>query len=485
MLTESQLSPMLDELRALPKETEWVEFKVNNEKPEEIGKYISALANAAALHEKPNGFMVWGIEDGTHAPVGTSFTPSTAKVGNEALENWLARLLEPRIDFRFHAFTYQDVPVVLLEIQPATFHPVRFKQEAFIRVGSYKKPLREHPEKERQLWLLSSRVPFEKGVAMANVSSDIVLGALDYPAVFELLGRPLPDNRDGILSRLEQERFITKRPGGLYDVTNLGAILFAKDLSQFDRLGRKALRVIFYKGNSRVETIREQTGVKGYAVGYEGAVAYINDRLPANEVIGQALRREERMYPDIAIRELVANVLIHQDFNIFGAGPMVEIFSDRMEFSNPGKPLIDTLRFIDHTPRSRNEDLAAFMRCINICEERGSGIDKVITAVELHQLPPPDFREVGDNTVVVLFAHRKFSAMDADDRIRACYQHACLCHESNTQLTNQSLRVRFGIEDRNKAMVTRVIKAALDRGVIKPFDKDQSKKFAKYVPFWT
>ena len=191
------------------------------------------------------------------------------------------------------------------------------------------------------------------------------------------------------------------------------------------------------------------------------------------------------MYPEIAVRELVANAIIHQDFNIRGAGPMVEIFSDRIEITNPGEPLIDTLRFIDQPPRSRNETLAAFMRRINICEERGSGIDKVVFQVELYQLPAPDFLVVGENTKAVLYAQKEFAQMTRQDRIRACYQNACLCYVSNAQMNNESLRKRMGIEDRNYPMASRIIKETLEEGLIKIYDpSNKSKKLVKYVPFW-
>ena len=91
----------------------------------------------------------------------------------------------------------------------------------------------------------------------------------------------------------------------------------------------------------------------------------------------QALRKEVKMYPELAVREL-KQCNYNQDFYETGMGPMVEIFDDRIEITNPGKPLISTLRLIDHSPKSRNERLASFMRRIGICEERGSGIDKVI-----------------------------------------------------------------------------------------------------------
>ena len=72
------------------------------------------------------------------------------------------------------------------------------------------------------------------------------------------------------------------------------------------------------------------------ACGFEGLIGYINALLPANEVIKQALRATVPMYPEIAIRELVANALIHQDFFVTGAGPLIELFAERMEITSPG-----------------------------------------------------------------------------------------------------------------------------------------------------
>jgi len=311
------------------------------------------------------------------------------------------------------------------------------------------------------------------------------LSLLEYPKYFEMVGLALPANKQGILERLSVEHFLAVKGGDYFDITNLGAILFAKQLSDFESLARKAVRVIRYKGVNRVETVKEKPGVKGYASGFEGLIGYINDQLPRNEVIGQALRKEVLMYPEPAIRELVPNALIHQDFSITGSGPMVEIFDDRLEISNPGQPLIDPLRFIDHSPRSRNEDLASVMRRLHICEERGSGIDKVIFQIEFYQLPAPDFRVDETHTRVVLFAQRKISAMDAKDKVRACYQHACLEFVSNRQMTNTSLRKRFSITDENYSIASRIISDTLDAELIKRYDPDSaSRKHAKYVPFW-
>lgn len=476
--------PLILELAELPDETEWVEFKQNNADPEEIGEYISALANSATLVGKSRAYLVWGVENVSHELVGTTFRPAEVKIGNEDLEPWLTRLLSPRIHFRFTECEALGKRIVLLEVPAAAHTPVRFKTDEFVRVGSYKKRLREHPEKERVLWALFERTPFEEGIALENVSDEDVLRLIDYTAYFELLALPIPQNRAVILDRLVHERFIVVTAGGKYHITNLGGLAFGRDLTEL-RLDRKAVRVVVYKGKNRIETLKERQGRYGYGASFQRLIDFVNSQLPSNEHIGRALRRTERMYPEVAIRELVANALVHQDLHLTGTGPMIEIFSDRVEITNPGIPLIEPERFMDLPPRSRNEALASLMRRISICEERGSGIDKVIALAEVYQLPAPDFRVIDVHTRAVLYALRPLAEMSREDRIRACYQHACLQYVSNSQMSNATLRTRFAIEEKNYATASRIIGDALDAGVIKPFDPtNRSKAQAKYVPYW-
>jgi ATP-dependent DNA helicase RecG len=316
------------------------------------------------------------------------------------------------------------------------------------------------------------------------MSTDEVLKLLEYPAYFDLTGLSLPENRSGILQALKADRLIQDAPGGFWHITNLGAILFAKKLQSFQHLGRKAVRLIQYKGNSRFETVRELEGSKGYAVGFEGLIDYLKTLLPSNEEIGKAFRKEVPMYPELAIRELVANAIIHQDFSITGTGPMIEVFESRMEITNPGIPLVDTQRFLDSPPQSRNEALASFMRRINICEERGSGVDKVVYQTELFQLPAPIFEVTEKHTCAVLFGHKQFSEMDKEDRLRACYLHCCLRFVNREHTNNSSLRVRFGIEQKNQAQVSRVIKDTINAGLIRCYDTDTGTKAMRYVPWW-
>lgn len=478
------LVSLVRELCALPRETEWVEFKVNRAEPQEIGEHISALSNSAALAGKAFAYLLWGVRDNDHVVVGTTFDPGAARIGNEELESWLLRLLEPKIDFRFFRVLLDPGAVVLLEMERAARHPVRFSGQEFIRVGTYKKKLKDLPEKERALWRIFDRTPFEDGVALEHATGDDVLRLLDYPAYFDLLEQALPADRNGILSTLADDRLIRRCDAGGWDVMHLGAILFAKHLDTFHALRRKAVRVIQYRGKGRTETLKEQEGSKGYAAGFEGLIGYVNGLLPANEVIEQALRKKVPMFPELAVRELVANALIHQDFFVTGAGPMVEIFDDRIEITSPGEPLVDTQRFVDTPPRSRNEALASLMRRFGICEERGSGIDKVVFQVELFQLPAPLFERPEGFTRAVLFSHKALSEMDKADRVRACYLHACLRYVTRKPMTNASLRERFGIAEQNSSTASRLLNEAVEAGLIVVADPEVGTRIRSYVPFW-
>ena len=407
---------LVNELRKLPHETEWAEFKANRAEPEEIGEYLSALANGAALNEKDAAYLLWGIEDGTHAVVGTNFTPGTAKgKGSEPLENWLRRGLTPQLNFRFHEVGSGDERVVIMEIDPARQQPVAFNGERFIRVGSVKKNLREHPEKERALWSILGRVKFENGIAAEMESGENVLSKLNCQSYFDLLERPIPESNSVILDMLERDELIFPCDAGGWNITNLGAILFANSLDDFRRLRRKAVRVVQYKGSGPTEILSQRAGTRGCAYGFENLLHYINNKI-ASQVIGRALRRTTPMVPELAVRELVANALIHQDFFATGTGPMVEIYDTRVEITNPGNPLVDPQRFLGSRPTSRNEVLSFLTRRIGMCEELGSGIPRVVSLVEASKLPAPLFESRSGFTRSVLFAHKELSDMDRDER---------------------------------------------------------------------
>ena len=216
----------------------------------------------------------------------------------EKLTNWLLRQSAPGIDIRFYEFLYQDKPVVLLEIPAVAHTSVSFRDQEFIRVGSYKKRLKEYPEKERALRQIFSRTSFEGLIAAFGMSDDPVLGVLRYESYFELLNLPIPSDRTRILHRLEKERLIKAETSHSWSITNLGAILFARKLSGFGTLKRKSLRVILYEGIRRTGSKKEHLFDEGYASSFEEVIRYIRDLTQTRELIEDGFNKKIYTYPD-------------------------------------------------------------------------------------------------------------------------------------------------------------------------------------------
>lgn len=337
--------------------------------------------------------------------------------------------------------------------------------------------------KQVQALIAKSRgISFEENTALGNLTQEQVLELLDYRTLFRLLDKNVPKSTDTIVSLLKEMGYCTES-NDVWTITNLGAILFARSLQKFPSLGGREIIVRKYEGQNNRQLQFEQRGGLGYAVGFEGLIDFIM-RNTGKEVIDVA-RNIEPMYPLVAVREFVANALIHQDFAIDGSPTTIEIFSNRLVITNPGAPLNNIARLIDLPPRSRNEKLAQSMLLLGLCERRGSGIDRAVEAVEKMFLPPVRFQSLDDYTRVSLFPRKPLAEMTKHEKIMACYQHACLVYEDNTAINNQSVRERFGLNKNQSSVASRILADAMDEKLIKPADEESvSKKFSTYVPFY-
>ena len=461
----------VDALLLIRSENEHLEFKAaqNRFDFEELVDYCVALANEGG------GRIVLGVTDKLPRQV----------VGTKAFEvpeRTVAGIHDRlRLKVTFEEIAHSGGRVLIFHVPSRPRgQPVHHKGRYLMRAGEELAPL--SPDQLRHI-VNEGEPDWALEPAMTGCDDESIVQLLDTQGCFDLLRMPYPSTREAVLTRFAGERLI-ERSGSHWIITNLGAILFAKKLDSFDRLARKAPRVIVYDGKGKTKTRTDRTGTRGYAVSFQGLVGFINGLIPANEVIEQALRRQEKMFPEIAIRELVANALIHQDFGESGTSVMIELYDDRLEISNPGVPFIPPDRFID-AYQSRNERLADMMRRLGICEEKGSGVDKVIEAAEAYQLPAPDFRVGERRTSVVLFAHRDIEDLDREGRIRACYQHCCLRYLTNTRMTNQSLRERFKLPESKIATISQIIAATVEAEKIKAADPSRaSTRYRSYLPFW-
>lgn len=475
-LLNDSLTPIVQELNEL----DWKEsLSPNNSK---LAQHLSAFSNLPG-----GGFIVFGIEDKTGEVKGIS--SQDAKGITEKLSNLGRDAVDPVIRIDHATDLYQGKPLLFVQIKESSVKPVHLKsgglEDAYIRSGG---ATRKASRQEIGSLMLNSKTPqFEELHCSSLKSGDEVLSALNFRGIYQLLNRPIPQNRDEILRFLATEKLIDQYDDKGFYITNLGALSAAENLGEFAGLSRKAVRLVRYDGLNRERTKGEYPGSKGYAIGFQGLIDFIKALLPGSEIIRNTLRVNTLIYPEIALRELIANALIHQDFSIRGSAPIIEIFDDRIEISNPGNLLpnkkID--RLIGTTPESRNELLASTFRRFNICEERGSGFEKAVSAIELFGLPPLRFIEDENTFRVIMYSPRRFAEMTLDERIEATYQHSVIRYLSSSAMSNASLRERFKMNESQRPQVSQVIKEALNRNRIKRKDPNNtSTKFAEYIPIW-
>ena len=446
-----------------------------------LSEHLSALSN-----QPGGGFLVFGVDNAgmavgiDEAAIETTIN-KLANLGRDALESPV--LLDHAVE------TYGGARLLFVHVPESAVKPVHLRgkslDHAFIRSGG---TTRSASRQEIGTMMLHSRTPrWEELHASLLLSDEELAERLTAEPILKMLERPLPTSPAETIAWMQGERFVDQLPSGGGYVTNLGAIAAARKLEDFSDLSRKVVRIVVYDGLNKTKTKLEKEGTKGYAISFQGIMSFVMSLLPQSEVIQQALRQTRTVYPEIALREIIANALIHQDFSVSGAGPLIEIFDDRVEVSNPGGLLPSKRldRLIGTQPESRNEMLARAFRRYKICEERGSGLLKAGVEVELYGLPPIRFDAGSNHFKVTLFTPRTFAKMSPRERLDACYQHAVLKHFSGAAMTNTSLRERLKMPEKQRSMVSGLIQEALDNQLIKPANpENKSKKFAEYVPVW-
>lgn len=483
--TPEQLTSRIRRFLALPSELPWIEFKENaNVTGPEIAKYVSALGNAATLYDEPAGYLVWGISDSREL-VGTNFSPFTAKgKGGTDLIPWLRININPTPDLRFDDVTVEDKKVILLRIPAARNQPYTYDGQRFIRDGSYTKNLLSAPDKERALWKKLSKFDFETDIVAENIDPSAIGDYLNLDAFFS--NRPEIPHGTGqlLLDTLKQDGAVTYNHELGWCIPAWSALMYANRISDFVILRNLAPRVLQFNSSTRTDLKREWTFDEGYISSFSKVMELFKLIQPGGESIDPSGRRVvAQPLPSIAFREVYANALMHQDLEDQERFLTIEVFSDHIDVTNPGKPLVDPQRFIDAASTTRNPVLGEALRQAHFVEQRGSGWDKIVSSLEEQHFPPALTRTNG-STTVTLSAYRPYAMMTQMERLQAVYQHSCLRFLENRPVNNSSVRARFGLKDTQVSQVSRLLKAAVEDKLIKPYDPAAGPKSLRYVPYW-
>ena len=258
------LELLQNSLEPIPQERNEIDWKsALSENTEKLTHHLSAFSN-----HSNGGFIVFGVNDkgGVHGIGEDASGEIIKKLGNIARDG-----LDPAIPVDHAIISFKGINLLFVFIQESPQKPVHVRgktiHDSYLRSAGQTR--RMSKQEVARCVASSSSHPFEEEPAQEHLTDDEVIRRLDFMSYFDLQKRDLPRTREEILSLLEADRLIYAK-GNRFDITNLGALLFAKDLNEFHGLQRKTVRVILYDGKTRIKTIKEQPGKRGYASGFCG-----------------------------------------------------------------------------------------------------------------------------------------------------------------------------------------------------------------------
>ena len=402
-MSNPSMLDVLEQLRRSPNESATVEFKSNLSDPKAIGEYISALANSAALEGHTRAWLVWGVEDGTHAVNGTTFDPFSAKgEGNQSLIMWLQQLTSPRADFSFHTVPHPDGKVILLEIHPARSKPIAFHSARFIRIDSHKVKLDDHGDKEARLWeALGVKQDWTGEIVASATLDDLDPDAIDFARArfIEYLIRSEPDT-----SRHDRIR----ADAAAWDVPTL---LNKAHVTKQGRITRAALLLLGHDesahflapADAKISWILRDADNKAISSQHFGlpflrTTEEVFHRIRNLQVEhmpdGSLFPTPVSQYDPWVIREALHNCIAHQDYTLGGKVNVVE-FPDRLVFTNLGSFLPPSVEWmLEHQSppeHYRNQWLIDAMVRLRMIDQIGSGIRRMYETQRERFFPLPDF----------------------------------------------------------------------------------------------
>ena len=428
---EHAIKALEDSLYPVPQELNGIDWKCAlSDKSDRLAQHLCTFSNT-----KNGGYLVFGVNDDTSfvALTKDEIEEITNRIGNIAKNNlaWSIQLEHAVVDYQGHTLLF-------IRIHEQTNKPIYLRgkdiYEAYIRSAGH--TVKMSKEQVHELIAQSHGLSFEDRVAKSGVSMEEVENLLDCPKMFELPGRNLPSDKQQIMKMMEE-----------YGLT--------------------------------LEYICQT----GYAIGFNDLVDFVGNNTSTESI---EIRREAiPSYPIVAIRELTANMMVHQDTLIMGMPLTIEIFTNRLTFTNPSSSLNDVNRLIDLPPHSRNEAMAQMMLLMGMCERRGSGIDRATDAISQMKLPAYKAQSGDDFTRITLFPKKKVSEMTREERIAVCYQHACLLYEDGLAINNQIVRERFNLNKNQAVMASRILADTQESGLIKMKDPEtESKRYSSYIPYY-
>lgn len=399
-MDNQELISLINDLRALPKETEWAEFKLSTIKPQErLGEYISGLSNAACVNNQAFGYLIFGVDDNDHSVKGTIYNFKNRKQGNEELEFWIRRYLSPSIRFEYFECNYDAThKIEIFRIPAAVGEPTNFQGKAYFRLGTSLTQLKDYPLYAKHIYNSQE----------------------DWSA--KIIERATIDDLDPKAIQFAKEKFKEKQAGKSFynEIDDWSNALFL-DKAKITIAGKITNTAIILLGKPEsthfispsVAQITWKLDTEQKAYEHFGTPLFmsINDVLKQIRIVrhkffpnNQLIATEVLNYDAEVILEALNNCIAHQDYS-YNSRILLTEKTNKLIFENAGsffEGKADDYLLGKKTPdKYRNKFLAEAMFNLNMIDSMGYGIHKMTKSQYQRYFPLPDYTKSKRDQVVL------------------------------------------------------------------------------------
>ncbi|MCX5885236.1 MAG: putative DNA binding domain-containing protein [Proteobacteria bacterium] len=414
-MTREELLQLITEVQRHQSELDDIEVKsAHGGTPQRLYESLSAFANRPG-----GGVMLFGLEeDRNFEIVGVSNAHDLQKIISDLASSEMEPPLRPD-------FTVEDIDgntVVAVEIseipaeqKPCYYKPKGLHKGSYIRVGNTNRQMTDY----EIFGYVSARTQptFDEEPVKDVTLEDLNREKLDDYLVQLRRTRPdasyLNQSFEQVLSQLR----ITQKVEGVLRPTLAGLLVFGNYPQAFEP--QLVITFLQYYGTTETEKTprgerfldnRKFEGTIPEMV--ENAARHVLASIRKSSLIEGLWRRDIPEYPEEAIREAVVNAVAHRDYSSFVRGSYIQIrlFADRLEIQNPGGLYGNvTEETLEEEQSTRNRVLMRLMEDLHLVENRGSGIQTMLSAMRKANLEPPKFQDKRSSFWVTFYSHTLMS----------------------------------------------------------------------------
>lgn len=444
-------------------EYNFLDFKLQlSETNERLTEHINAFGNL-----ERGGCFVFGVSDYIPRDIEGKWDEITQKITSIAHNSQ-----EPSLNVDVFPIQVPTCKLLCIHVLSGKTKPVFIKNRAplggqacFKRIGS--STVAMSMQEIKDLLVSYQEIYFDESPVKGSSLND-----LDFIRLKVLLPMLSEDNSKQIYAILSDAKIIVGSETH-WSVTGAGWLCFAKDPQQKREFRNSYIEFQVFKGNARDTPIRKYDIKGNLPEQIEQSIQILKQYIWMIPTIEGITRADIPAYPDVVLREVITNSVVHRDYRKMHSPVKIAMFDNRIEIENPGGLMPGlTIYNLIHKRDWRNPLLAELMKKFGFGDMDGQGIDRLYAAALKIKIPPPIFVDQHNSFTIILSAPKAFEEFSPEEKKLMIIIMSIM----NDHIDNQNVRSIFGISSEKASTL---IKWLVADKVLQP--NNQSRKFARYT----